>query len=125
MICTRQELAKAADFIARLACYTCDAVLESGQTMDVGEFFGDSTLRAVLFAHPAEQSVHFEFLGQRYSLLLCIGITTQELAFARSRGTAELAALLKQHGVFPYTTPDRPSVPLPRGGTVLGRMFGR
>jgi hypothetical protein len=121
MICTRQELPKAADFISRLACYTCDAELEAGQTMDIGEFFGDSTLRAALFAHPAEQSVHFEFLGQRYSLLLCIGITTEELAFARSQSSGKLLALLKQHGVFPYTTPNRPSMPLPRGGSLLRR----
>ena len=125
MICTRQELPKAADFISRLACYTCDAELEAGQTMDIGEFFGDATLRAMLFAHPGKQPVHFEFLGQRYCLLLCIGITADELAFARTRSTEELLALLKQHGVFPYTTPDRPSVPLPRGGSRLGRMFGR
>lgn len=125
MICTRQELSIAADFISRLACYTCDAQLEAAQTMDIGEFFGDSTIRAVLFAHPGEQPVHFEFLGQRYSLLLCIGITTEELEFAHSRSAGELLALLRQHGVFPYTIPDRPSVPLPRGGSLLGRMFRR
>ncbi len=125
MICTRQELPRAANFISRLACYTCDAVLEAGQTMDLGEFFGDSTLRAMLFAHPSERPVHFEFLGRRCGLLLCVGITAQELAFARARSTGELLALLKHHGVFPYTIPGRPSVPLADGGTRLGRMFGR
>ena len=117
MICTRQELPAAADFISRLACYTCDAELRAAQTMDIGEFFGDSTLRAMLFAYPSEQPVYFEFLGQRYGLLLCIGITSEELAFARSRRVGELLALLKQHGVFPYTIPDRPSVPLPGSGS--------
>lgn len=125
MICTRQALPRAADFISRLACYTCDAELEAGQTMDIEEFFEDSTLRAMLFTHPSEHPVHFEFLGQRYSLLLCVGITAEELTFARSRNDKELLALLKQHGVFPYTTPDRSSVPLPRGGSLLGRMFGQ
>jgi hypothetical protein len=125
MICTRQELTMAADFISRLAGYTCDAELEAGQTMDMGEFFGDSTLRAMLFAHPSEQPVHFKFLGQRYGLLLCLGITAEELAFARSRCTEELLVLLKQHGVFPYTIPDRPSVPLPRASTLWGRLLGR
>jgi len=93
--------------------------------MDIEEFFEDSTLRAMLFTHPSEHPVHFEFLGQRYSLLLCVGITAEELTFARSRNDKELLALLKQHGVFPYTTPDRSSVPLPRGGSLLGRMFGQ
>jgi suppressor of fused protein SUFU len=92
---------------------------EAGETMDIEDFFGDSTLRAMLFTHPGEQPVHFEFLGQRYALLLCIGITAEELAFARSRSTAELLTLLKQHGVFPYTIPGRPSVWLPPG------LFGR
>ena len=113
MICARQELPKAADFISRLACYTCEAELEAGQTMDIGEFFGDETLRAVLFAHPEEQPVHFEFLGQRFHLLLCVGITPEELAFAHSQSSDELLALLKQNRVFSYTTPGRPSVPLP------------
>ncbi len=125
MICSKQELESAADFISRLACYTCDAEIEAGETMDTEDFFDDSTLRAMLFTHPADQPVDFEFLGKHYGLLLCIGITAEELAFARSRSAAELLVLLKQHGIFPYTTPNRPSVPLPRGGSFLGRIFGR
>ena len=125
MICTRQELPTAANFISRLACYTCDAQLEAAQTMDIGEFFGDSTLRAMLFTHPGDQPFHFEFRGHRYGLLLCVGITAEELAFARAKRTGKLLALLKQHEVFPYTIPDRQSVPLPRGGSPLSWMFGR
>jgi hypothetical protein len=53
MICTRQASARAADFISRLACYTCEAELEAGQTMDIEEFFEDSTLRAMLFTNPS------------------------------------------------------------------------
>jgi hypothetical protein len=125
MICARQELQKAGDLISRLARYTCDSELEPGETMDMGTFFGDSTIRALLFTHPAEHPVHFEFHGVRYGLLLCIGITAEELAFKQASGSERLLALLKEHGVFPYTTPDRPSAPLPRGGSFLGRMFGR
>lgn len=125
MICARQELKKAGDLISMLARYTCDAVLEPGETMDLNTFFGDSTIRALLFTHPAEHPVHFEFLGQCYGVLLCIGITAEELAFKQSNGSARLLQLLREHAVFPYTTPDRPSVPLPRGGSFLGRVFGR
>ncbi len=125
MICARQELQKAGDLISNLARYTCDAELEPGETMDLGTFFGDSSIRALLFTHPREQAVHFEFLGQRYGLLLCIGITAEELAFKQAHGSESLLTLLRQHGVYPYTTPDRPSVPLPRGGSFLGRLFGR
>jgi len=114
MICASQELKKAGDLISRLARYTCDAELEPGQTMDIGTFFGDSAIRASFFTHPGEQSVHFEFLGERYGLLLCIGITGEELTYKKAHGSESLLALLNQHGVFPYTIPDRPSVPLPR-----------
>ncbi len=125
MICTRQDLQKAGDLISKLARYTCDAELEPGETMDIGRFFGDSTIRGLLFTHPREQPVYFEFLGQRYSLLLCVGITAEELVFKQAHGSDSLLALLRQHGVFPYTTPGRPSVPLPHGGSFLGRLFGR
>lgn len=123
MICSKEESPTAADFVSRLACYTCEAELEAAQTMDIGEFFGDSTLRAVVFAHPTDQPSHFEFLGERHTLLLCVGITSDELDFARSRNTDELLDLLKKHGVFPYTVPGRQSIPLPRRG--LGRFFKR
>lgn len=125
MICTRQELQAAAEFISNLASYTCQAKVEAGETMDIETFFADSTLRAVLFSHPGEYPVYFEFLGQRYGLLLCIGITAEELAFKQANGSQKLLALLRQHEIFPHTIPDRPSVPLPRGGSFLGRMFGR
>jgi hypothetical protein len=116
MICARQDLPKAADLISKLARYTCDAEIKAGQTMDLPKYFGDSTIRALLFAPPCEEPIRFEFLGQRYSLLLCIGITDAELSFARSQGGGKLLPLLKQHGIFPYTTPDRSSVPLPDAG---------
>ena len=125
MICAREEFQKAGDLVSNLARYTCNAELEPGETMDLGTFFGDSTIRALLFTHPREQAAHFEFLGNRYGLLLCIGITAEELAFKQAHGSESLLALLRQHGVYPYTTPDRSSVPLPAGGSFFGRFFGR
>lgn len=124
MICTREPMATAADFVSRLARHTCDAVIEAGHTMDIGEFFKDSTLRAMLFTHPGEQPVVFNFNGQLYNLLLCVGITSEELAYARSRGSNQLLQVLKEHDVFPYTTPNRPPVPLPPGGFSFRRLFG-
>jgi len=115
MICVRRDLPKAADLVSKLARYTCDAELEAGQTMDLGDYFGDSTIQALIFTQPRDESVQFEFLGESYGLLLCVGITAEELAFGHSQGTEKLLALLKKHGVFPYTTPDRPSVPLSGG----------
>ena len=110
----KEQLQKAADLISRLARYTCEATLEAGETMDLGTLFGeDSTIRGLLFAHPGEQPAHFAFLGNCYGLLLCIGITAEELAFKHANGSDGLLAALKQQGVFPYTIPDRLSVVLP------------
>jgi Suppressor of fused protein (SUFU) len=112
MICTQQELPKAADLVSKLARYTCDATLEPKHTMDLPDYFGDSTIRGLLFTHPRDEPVRFEFLDRSYGLLLCIGITAPELGFARSLGANELLVLLKEQRVFPYTIPDRPSIPL-------------
>jgi hypothetical protein len=124
MICAKRELPKAADLISNLATYTCDNVLETGETMDIGTWFEDTTMRAVLFAHPKEQPVHFKFLGQRYGLLLCIGITADELAFKKANGSDQLLSILKTNGIFPYTIPDRPSVLLPPQRSFLRGIFG-
>jgi hypothetical protein len=112
MVCTKCELKKAASLISTLARYTCEAELEPGETMDIGNFFGYGTIRALLFTHPAENPLTFEFLGQKYGLLLCIGITAEELAFGRSKGTEKLLQCLKMNNIFPYTIPDRASVRL-------------
>jgi hypothetical protein len=110
MICVREELSRAADMISRLSRYTCEAKLEPGESMDLKDFFGDSVIEALLFTHPSEQPVVFEFLGQRYGLLLCMGITGAELAFKRAHGADQLLALLREHRVFPYTVLQRESV---------------
>ena len=125
MICVREELDQAAEMIARLSRSTCESKLEPGETMDIGEFLGDRSIRALLFTHPTEEPAQFEVLGQRCGLLLCVGITAKELAFKHRHGSDELLALLKDQGVFPYTVPDRPSEELPSGGSFLGRLFGR
>lgn len=110
MVCVREESPRAADLISRLARYTCDAVLEPGESMDLQDFFDDSVIEALLFTHPGEQPLQFEFLGQRYGLLLCIGITGAELAFKQAHGAEQLLARLRERGVFPYTVLRRESV---------------
>jgi hypothetical protein len=43
---------------------------------------------------------------------LCIGITKPELEFKLEHGAHKLLALLKSHGVYPFTDLERDSVPL-------------
>ena len=112
MICAKSELDAAVDLISRLSRYTCDAAVEPGQTMDIPNFFGDATLRGLLFANVEEPPPSFDVLDQKCGLLLCIGITAEELKFKQKHGSEKLLALLKEHKVFPYTIPDRKSVPL-------------
>jgi hypothetical protein len=43
-------------------------------------------------------------------ILLCIGITSEELTYSRENGSDRLSEILKEKSVFPYTIPDRSSV---------------
>jgi hypothetical protein len=110
MICTRAEEQKAADIISRLARYTCDAKLIVGETMDIGEFFDDRSIRAFLFCHPEEGPVRFDLNQRPCGVLLCIGITKDELDLKMTKGSDVLLTLLKENGVFPFTEPNRVSV---------------
>jgi len=110
MVCTRTEDKKAPEIIARLARYTCDAKLEAGETMDIGGFFGDRTIRAFLFCHPNDLPVRFELNQRSCGVLLCIGITKDELDLKKRNGSPALLALLKEKSVFPFTEPNRTSV---------------
>ena len=110
MICVRKSEPAAADFISKLAPYTVQAKLQPGDTMEFPKRQAGSTLKGLMFAHPGDKPVSFEFLGKSYGLLLCIGITKDELALAKAKGTDVLLSALKQGGVFPYTVFDRESV---------------
>lgn len=110
MICTRTEITAAPDLISRLGQHTLEAVLEPGESMDIGTFFGDSTLRALLFTHPGPAPARFALEGQQCGLLLCVGITTSELEFKHSHGSDSLLARLHASSVFPYTVPNRKPV---------------
>ena len=113
VVCTKQELKRAGDLISLLARYACQSVLEKGDTMDLKTFFGESSIRGLVFSQLEDEKATFEFLGQRYGLLLCIGITSDELAFGRAKGTRHLLSSLRESGVFPYTIPNRRSIVLP------------
>ena len=110
MVCVREGLPRAADMVSKLARYTCEASLEAGETMDLPGFFSGLVIQALLFAHPGDYPVQFEFLGKSYGLLLCIGITAEELAFKRDNGSGALLTLLRERAVFPYTVLQRESV---------------
>ena len=93
--------------ISRLARYTCDAVIEPGHTLDLGGSVPKgSTIAAFFFADYRR----FQFEGENAGLLLCIGITADEVALARSRKQQKLFDALKAANVYPFTDLVRPSV---------------
>ena len=114
MICERNDDDHwGASFISRLAQYTLEARLNPGETMDVGPALPEgSTLSAMLFLDYAR----FNVLGRDCGLLLCLGITADELAACRQGRTAEVEAALKASAVYPFTDQDRKSVVGPDQG---------
>ncbi len=107
MICQRDDVEWGADLISRLAHYTLRAELEPGETMDVGEAAPEgSTITAFLFCDYGQ----FEVRGRPAGLLLCLGITSDELEACRNGQTDNVLSALKAAGVYPFTDLERKSV---------------
>jgi hypothetical protein len=107
MICERDDAEWGAGFIARLAYFTLQARLNPGETMDVGPALPEgSTLSAILLLDYARFTVR----GRSAGLLLCLGITADELTACRQGRTADVESALKSAGVFPFTDQNRKSV---------------
>ncbi len=111
MMCTQKDLLWAQNLLVRLAGYTLENVLQPGETMSIGSAVPENaTTRALLFAEPDLQSKTFKVRGLTSSLLLCVGITDAELNECYAFGSEPVLESLRDHEVFPYTNPDRPSV---------------
>jgi hypothetical protein len=107
MICQRDDVQWGAGIISQLANYTLQAELKPGDTMDIGPATPEgSTIAAFLF----NEYARFEVRGRRAGLLLCVGITEDELEACRKRRHADVEAALKSTGVYPFTDLFRKSV---------------
>jgi hypothetical protein len=105
-ICHRSDESWGPELISRLAHYTLEATLEPGETMDIASAVPEgSTIGALLFLRFAE----FEVLGRSAGILLCLGITKDELAACQSGRVAEVERSLRDSGVYPYTELQRKS----------------
>ena len=106
-ICHRSSENWGAAIIAALAYYTLDAQLEPGQTMDLGASAPKgSRITALMF----DDFASFEFKGHSAGVLLCIGITSDELSACRRGQRDRVVKALKSKGVYPFTDLDRRSV---------------
>jgi hypothetical protein len=75
--------------------------------MDIGSATPEgSTIAALLFLEYAR----FNVRGKKAGLLLCIGITADELAACRKGRRADVEEALKKAGIYPYTDLYRRSV---------------
>ncbi len=105
-VCHRVEEPWGAELISRLAYSTLEARLEPGQTMDVGPFAPDgSTISALMF----EEFARFTFHGKSAGVLLCIGVTADELAACRRGQRERVQRTLRAKGVYPFTDLHRRS----------------
>lgn len=108
MICARgDEDEWGQGIIGQLAHYTLEAALNPGETMDIGPATPDgSTIAAFLFCDYARFRVRDRDAG----LLLCLGITDNELTECRAGNRPSVESALKTAGVYPFTDLYRESV---------------
>jgi hypothetical protein len=100
MVCARDDVTWGANIISRLTPYTLEAALNPGETMEIGPVVPDrSTIAAFLFYEYAR----FDIRGRRCGLLLCVGITADELEACHDGQRARVDVSLKRSGVYPYT----------------------
>ena len=105
-ICHRFHEDWGPEVIAALAYYTLDAQIEAGHTMDIRSSVPkESRITAFLF----HEFARFDFRDKPAGVLLCIGITAEELsACRRGQGNRVLKAL-KAKGIYPFTDMNRRS----------------
>lgn len=98
MICVREDAPWAADLISNLARYTAEAVLSPYDTLDAGPAFPPPTaLSTLLFLPYATLNVD----GQEASVMLCVGITAEELQFVRDHSVEDLVSRLTARQEYP------------------------
>jgi hypothetical protein len=107
MICQRDDVTWGGDLISKLAHYTLRAEVNPGETMDIESATPKgSTIAGLLFFEYAR----FEVRGSQAGLLLCVGITKDELKACQQGRRPAVEAALKSAGVFPFTDLYRKSV---------------
>lgn len=109
-ICRREEKGWGDYMISRMAYYTFKHELNPWDTMDISSIVPKgSTVSALLFLEFAR----FEVRSRKAGVLLCLGITPDELAACRAGRTTAVVNALNESDYFPYTDLNRPSVTLP------------
>lgn len=107
MICVRKDAGWASDLISKLGHYTTEAVLAPNDTMDIGPALPRPTeLTSFLFLPFSKIRVD----GKDAAVMLCLGITADELEFIQDHDVEDLVEKLKERKIYPFTDPKRTSV---------------
>jgi hypothetical protein len=111
IICTRESSSWAPNIVSKLAKYTLDEPIQPGDIMDLGDAAPEgSNITGLLFTEPDLKNNVFDVRGIKGGLLLCIGITAEELIICQQRRSNELIRQLKEQEIFPYTDLARRTV---------------
>lgn len=100
MICVREDAPWAADLISRPARYTAEAILSPHDTLDTHPIFPQPTELSTLLFLPY---VTVRVGRQEAVVMLCVGITAEELQFIHDHGVEDLVSRLKARQEYPYT----------------------
>jgi Suppressor of fused protein (SUFU) len=109
-ICHRDDEAWGPELISVLSYYTLDHAINPGETMDISSAApAGSRIAALLFLELARFSV----LERDAGVLLCIGISGDELAACHKSRAEQVEVALRKGGIYPFTDFGRDSVYLP------------
>lgn len=107
MICLQKDSPWAPQLISQLARYSTMEILEPNDTMEIGPSLPQPTkLSNFLFLPYTKLKVG----GKDSTVMLCLGITADELEFIQNHDIEELVAKLKSANVYPFTELARKSV---------------
>jgi hypothetical protein len=106
-ICLPMENKWAEHILYKLSQATVEEAFDVGDTADITAWVEvDCAMKGLLFA----KLVSFEFGGQPFGALLCLGVTRSELDYALERGSEDLLGRLKAAGAFLITDLNRAPV---------------
>jgi len=106
-ICLPTESKWAEHILYKLSQATVEEVFDAGHTADITAWVdGECTIKGLLFA----KLVSFDYGGQPFGALLCVGVTRTELDYALKHGSDDLLGRLKAARAFPVTDLKRASV---------------
>jgi len=106
-ICLPTENKWAEHILYKLSQATVEEAFDVGHTADITAWVdSECIMKGLLFV----ELVSFDYGGQSFGALLCVGVTRTELDYALEHGSADLLGRLKAAGAFPVTDLNRASV---------------